>query len=107
MDVLSLLSVFSGLAGGIGSLLGLSNANSAAAANQASETQLLNEAQQQVTQEEAAPGLIAQRNSQEEILQGPLDKWTGTDTILGDVAKQTAAQPAETKTTQPAMQLGV
>lgn len=106
MDPLSIFGLFVGLGGGIGSLLNLGAANSQANATTAEETQLLNEAHQAQQQQEAEPGLIATRNSEEVAISGPTDKWTGTDTILGDVKMQNP-QPTETKTMAPATTLGV
>lgn len=107
MDPISLFGLFTGMAGGIGALLNLGSANKQAQQTQQEETQLLNEAHQQHAQQEAEPGLIAQRTAQEQELNPINSKWTGTDTILGDVAKENVSQPVETKTMQPALQLGV
>jgi hypothetical protein len=108
MDPISLMGLFSGIAGGIGALFNLGTADKAAQQTQQEETQLLNEAHQQQVQQAAEPGLVAQRTSQEQALHPTNAPWTGSDTILGDVAKENVApQPKETTTLQPAMQLGV
>lgn len=107
MDPLSIMGIFTGLAGGIGALLGLNNANQQASQTTAQETQLLNEAQQQQEQQTEDVTLVAQRTAQEQQLQGPTDKWTADSTLSGDASKELAAQPTETKTTTPTAQLGV
>ena len=108
MELISILGLFSVLAGGIRSLFGLGAANDQAQQTQVEETQLLNEAHQQHQQQQAEPGLIDTRTAQEEQLHPINAPWTGSDTILGDVAKENVAQqPAETKSMQPATALGV
>ena len=92
MDPLSLGGLFLGMAGGIANLFGIGNSNAQAQQTQAEETQLLNEAHQQMEQEKASVGLIDTRNAQErELNGGPTNKWNASETLLGDVAKETSA----------------
>jgi hypothetical protein len=80
------------MAGGIANLFGIGNSNAQAQQTQAEEAQLLHEADLQQEQEKAAPGLIDTRNAQErELNGGPTNKWNASETLLGDVAKETAA----------------
>ena len=57
-----------GIASAVGSTIKTIDANDAAAKTKAEDQQLLNEANQQAAQVDATPGLIAQRNAQEQSL---------------------------------------
>lgn len=85
MDPLGLTSIFSTLLGAWGSVNSFGQTdqmNQIASQIQSQETKLLSEATQQQEQMAAAPGLIAKRNSQEQLLNPPNKQFDASKTIL-------------------------
>ena len=71
-----------GIASAVGSTIKTIDANDQAAQTKAEDQQLLNEANQQQAQQEATPGLIAQRTAQEQSLNPVNQPSNGNGTNL-------------------------